>query len=226
MRINRYIARSGVTSRRKADELVNSGRVFVNGKKITELGQDIDPENDIVMVDGSVLELPEHKYYLLNKPTGYITTKEDPHAKKTIFDLLPDDPSLFAVGRLDKDSTGLLLVTNDGDFAQSLIHPTKKVEKEYLVMAKKEITDSDIQRMEAGIKLADGKTQPAKVKRISNNKIDIIITEGKNRQIRRMLTALQNEVKELTRIRVAGIKLDIKEGRYRTLKKEEIKKYV
>jgi 23S rRNA pseudouridine2605 synthase len=225
VRINRYIARSGICSRRKAEELIQSGAVFVNGKAVTTLATDIDTENDAVKVNRKLIKLPEYKYLMLAKPVGYTVTKDDFFAKHTIFELLPKDNSLFAVGRLDRDTSGLLLVTNDGDFAQNIIHPSKKIEKEYIVDTKYPITEEATKDLLKGVRLDDGNAKAKRVKELKSNILAIIIEEGRKRIVKRMILAVGNEVKALHRKRIGDIVLDIPIGQYRALTKKEIEKY-
>lgn len=225
MRLNRFLARSGVASRRKAEELILAGKVKVNGKVVKELSTDIS-DDDKVHLDNQQVTLPQLKYFLLNKPKGYTVTKEDKFAEKLVFDLLPEIPGLIAVGRLDKDTEGLLLITNDGEFAQNIIHPTNKIEKEYIVKTKTEIKDSDLTDLTSGVALEDG--MATAIKAIKNNPMEmvLVITEGRNRQVRRMIEATGNQVTELKRIRVGDIKLDVEPGEYRELTEEEVRDYV
>lgn len=226
MRINQFIARSGVTSRRKAEDLIKSGSVFVNGKKVTILATEVDLEKDAVIVSGEEIHLPKHKYYMLAKPVGYTVTRDDKYARHTIFDLLPEDSSLIAVGRLDRDTSGLLLVTNDGDFAQNIIHPSMKIEKEYIIDTKYPITEESIDDLLRGVNLEDGHARAKRVTKIKDNILDMIIEEGRKRIIKRMISAVGNEVKALQRNRIGNIILDIPIGKYRELTDREIKEYV
>lgn len=226
MRINRFIARTGVTSRRKAEEIIKAGSVTLNGVVVTELATELDPERDKVCVSGEEVFLPALKYYLLNKPKGYVTTKADPHVEKSVFELLPKDEALFAIGRLDKDTEGLLLFTNDGDFSQNIIHPSQKIEKEYFVKTKKPITHVQVQKLEEGVTLDDGPAIATRTERVGDKSLKVVITEGRNRQVRRMIEAINNEVTELKRIRIGHIFLDVEIGMYRALRNEEIEEYV
>jgi 23S rRNA pseudouridine2605 synthase len=226
MRINRYIARSGVTSRRKAEELIKLGKVCINNVPIKDLGTEVDPRNDVVLVSGKKVSLPAFKYYMLNKPAGYTTTKEDINARHIVFELLPKDSSLITVGRLDRDSTGLLLVTNDGDFAQNIIHPSKKIEKEYLVVTKRPMDDPQLKCLVTGVELDDGPARAVRAQRQNKNDYTIVILEGRKRIVRRMIKAVGNEVYALKRLRIGEIQLDVEAGRYRELTEKEIKPYV
>jgi len=226
MRINRFLARCGVTSRRKAEKLITNGEVQVNKKVITNLAYDVNPEKDKVEIRGKTINLPSLKYYALNKPKGYTTTRNDPYAKHTIFELLPPDNSIFSVGRLDKDTTGLLILTNDGVFAQKIIHPTNKIEKKYQVITKNQLTDNQINKLRNTIFLEDGPAQAIFVKKLRKNKLEISIEEGRNRIIKRMILSVGNEVKELHRTAIGNICLDLEVGQYRKLTSEEISNYV
>jgi 23S rRNA pseudouridine2605 synthase len=225
MRLNRYIARSGVTSRRKADELILSGKVFVNDKVSSELGKIVEP-GDRVVVNGEEISLSEKVYLAFNKPTGYATTKSDPHERHTIFDILPNDSSLFPVGRLDRDTSGLLIITNDGNFAQNIIHPSKKIEKEYIVRTKNEITDDQTESLQKGIELEDGFAKPKIVVKNNSRELMITIEMGKKRIVRRLVNAVGNEVSGLVRTRIGDIKLDIPVGQTRALTGKEVAQYV
>lgn len=226
MRINRFLARCGVSSRRKAEELIIKGSVFVNGAQITELNTNIDASKDQVTVNGKAVALPKLKYYLLNKPEGYTVTKNDKHAKKTVFELIPKDNSLFSVGRLDRDTTGLLIVTNDGVFAQNMIHPSKKIQKEYEVTLKTPITKEQITKLKSTLNLDDGPAKAVSVRKISDSQVLLVIEEGRNRIVRRMIKAVGNEVIRLNRARIGEITLDIPKGKYRELTDKEISDYV
>jgi 23S rRNA pseudouridine2605 synthase len=222
VRINRYLARSGVTSRRKSEELIVGGRVTVNGKIVTDLGFQINPEEDVVKLDGKVLQLPEFKYYLLNKPAGYTVTKFDKYAERTVFELLPRDDSLFAAGRLDRDTRGLIIITNDGDFGQKLVHPSTKIEKEYLVKTAKPVNKEDLEKLVSGVMLETKIAKANKAELYKDGRITITIEEGRNRIVRKMFAAIGHEVTDLQRIRIGKIHLgDVKEGSWRMLTPKE-----
>lgn len=220
MRLQKYIASCTSYSRRKAEALIEQGRVTVNGKPIKRQGVTINPNDDRVHLDGNLLEQnQETRYIMLNKPSGYVSTKHDPHAKKTVMDLVPY-PNLYPVGRLDKDTEGLLLLTNDGDFAYRVTHPKFEHEKEYKVVLHHPLSQEDIQTLEQGITLKDGKTAPCAIRSLKNNTTSYTITihEGKNRQIRRMFEEIQNHVIYLQRIRIGTLLLgDLKKGDYKQL---------
>ena len=213
MRINKFIANSGYCSRRNADLLLEQGKVFVNGKLATK-GIDIS-ENDEVLVEGKKIKLEEaKKYYLLNKPIGYSSTAKAQFQEKIVLDLIDSKERIYPVGRLDKDSFGLLLLTNDGDLAFRLTHPSHNVEKEYIVKVDKTLKESDLKKLSSGIML-EGK--------ITSNIVKVFLKEGRNRQIRKMFKTLDYNVISLERIAFGKIKLGkLKVGNYRELSKEEI----
>ena len=191
-KLHKYMASCGVASRRKSEALILEGVVEVNGEKITSLGHRIDPSKDIVKVKGKKIQLPEEKYYyMFFKPEGYLTTAYDPEGRPTIFDLLPElKGKVNPVGRLDRDTEGLLFLTNDGEFAFRLTHPKFEVKKTYRVIVQGELTPRAIRTLETGVKLEDGLTAPAKVsiveRRHRKTLVEITIHEGKKRQVRRM----------------------------------------
>lgn len=227
-RLNKYIASSGICSRRKADELIESGAVMVNGKKVTELGYCVE-QKDKVFVNGVMIHPVKHQYYRFYKPAGYITTSEDEKGRKTIYDLLPENlHHLRPVGRLDKDSTGLIILTNDGDLINELTHPSAKVPKLYRVSVNGKISQSDIDKMYQGIEIEPGKTAYAQVDVLEINKdstvMEILLFQGLNRQIRKMFEHLGYEVVSLKRIQHATLNLDgLKRGEFKPIKPQQIK---
>lgn len=227
-RLNKYIASSGICSRRKADELIESGAVLVNGKKVSELGYSVQPK-DKVFVNGKLIHPVKHEYYRFYKPAGYITTMDDEKGRKTIYDLLPESlHSLKPVGRLDKDSTGLLILTNDGDLINDLTHPSIKVPKLYRVSVNGKISQNDIDAMYKGIELEPGKIAYAQVDvlEIDNNTtiMEVLLYQGLNRQIRRMFENRGFEVISLKRIQHATLNLDgLKRGEFKPIKPRQIK---
>ena len=227
-RINKYIASSGLCSRRKADELIESGSVSVNGKTITELGY-IVSEKDKVFVNKKLIHPVKLQYYRFYKPAGYITTASDEKDRKTIYDILPESlHSLNPVGRLDKDSTGLLILTNDGDLANELTHPSVKVPKLYRVTIDGKITNDDIAKMSKGIEIESGKIAYAQVRVLEfDNKsttMEILLFQGLNRQIRKMFEFLGHSVISLKRTQHATLNLDgLKRGEYKPIKPQQIK---
>ena len=232
MRINKYIAESGVASRRGADELVKQGRVSVNGKKVSECGLDVNTDNDVVFVDGrKITPVRRYTYIMFNKPKGCITTSSDEFGRKTIYDYLEqfDGKGLFPVGRLDYDSEGLLLLTNDGALAQILTHPSYEVPKTYLVKIEGTLTEADLKKIRAGVKGADGtRYGPAKLTiREANEtftKLEITITEGKNREVRKIFEAVGKNVVFLCRRKIGELSLGgLTRGTARYLTEKEIK---
>jgi 23S rRNA pseudouridine2605 synthase len=228
IRLNKYIASSGFCSRRRADELIKNGKVFINGKIIENMGYQVDEVNDIVTIDGNKISLETKKVYImLNKPTGYITTNDEQLGRKCTNDLIKEDVRVFPIGRLDMNSEGLLLLTNDGEFSNNLMHPSKKIQKTYIVKLNKKITDEKIDLLEKGVDIGGYITQPAEIIKKSNNVIEITISEGKNRQIRRMCESVGLKVIKLRRIKIGTLELgNLSLGRYRYLSKKEIKKLI
>lgn len=215
MRINKYIASCTKVSRRKAEELVLTGKVKVNDEVARDLSTQIS-ESDKVYLNDKLITPQKFVYYALNKPVGYTTTTADPHAKKIITELVPKYPPVFPVGRLDKNTSGLILLTNDGDFAQKMTHPKYEKEKKYIVETDKALSEKSLDKLRNGIRLDDGITAPAEIKIIGNKKYSITIHEGKNRQIRRMIEAVDAKVISLKRIRIGDFELEnLKEGEYK-----------
>lgn len=229
MRVQKFLARAGVASRRGSEDLMTAGRVQVNGEAVTSLGAKVDPSCDVVTVDGRVVSLGDEPVYLvLNKPPGYVTTMDDPQGRATVAELLPPgQPALFPVGRLDRDTTGLLLFTTDGDLGFRLLHPSFHVEKSYLAEVDGRPAESDLERLRRGIELDDGLTKPAAVRLIEQREstavVEIVLSEGRKRQVKRMLSAIGNPVVALHRTRFGPIELgETAQGQTRTLTAEEI----
>lgn len=224
IRLNKYIAECGYCSRRKADELISMNKVSINGKIAGELGQKIDTEKDIVKIGNMILKKEETKVYLmLNKPAGYITTNNEQFGRMSTVDLIKEDLRVFPVGRLDKDTEGLLLFTNDGDFANYMMHPRHTIEKTYIVTTDSLITTDKIEKLKNGIDIGGYITKEAKVRKYSKNKLEIIISEGKNRQVRKMCEVVNINVLNLKRIKIGNLELGgLKSGEYRRLTKKEI----
>lgn len=224
MRLQKFLSAAGFCSRRHGEELILSGRVKVNGLVVKELGTKIDPQKDVVEADGVRIEAKNDLIYIaLNKPKGYVTTcsqKRD----KIVLDLIDIPARVYPVGRLDKDSTGLLLLTNDGRLHNILSHPSFDHEKEYEVVVSRPVAGEALDKMAAGIQLSEGRTRPARIKRISPDKFRIVLKEGRNRQIRRMVEKVGNRVRELKRIRISNISLGgLKDGCWRYLTGKEKK---
>lgn len=224
MRINKYIAHSGYTSRRKADELIFKGKVKLNGQTIKEPGIQVN-DNDLVEIDGKVLSIEKKFYIKLYKPIGFITSNFDPYNEKDLNDLVDIDKRFFAAGRLDKDSEGLLIITNDGEFTNNLIHPKFKLDKEYIVKVDSRLSKDQENEFENGLDIGNGeKTSDAKIEYLGNNIYKVIIHQGYNRQIRRMFKVLGKKVISLKRIKIGKISLsDLKEKEYRYFDSEELK---
>lgn len=206
-RLQKVLAALGWGSRRTCEELIADGRVSVNGE-IAELGRRVDTLVDVVAVDGVPIGArPDLVYYLLNKPRGVISTAHDPHGRPTVIDLVPQEPRVFPVGRLDAETEGLLLLTNDGELTHFLTHPSKGVEKEYLVLLRgnPRLSEGQLRKLRDGIELDDGPTAPAKVGQRSDSTVSITIHEGRNRQVRRMFEAIGHEVERLVRTRIGPL---------------------
>ena len=207
IRLQKFLSAAGVCSRRKGEEYITAGRVAVNGRIVTELGTRIDPEMDVVQVDGKPVESSQpHLYIALHKPQGYVTSCRHP-GEKIVIDLVDIPQRIYPIGRLDKDSTGLLLLTNDGRLHHRLSHPSFDHEKEYEVTTAQTITDGALRKLAEGLPLMGTKTRPAKVRRLSDQKFRIVLKEGRNRQIRRMVRKVGGQVDRLKRIRVGNVKL-------------------
>ncbi|WP_350344754.1 pseudouridine synthase [Proteinivorax tanatarense] len=228
-RLQKIMANYGIASRRKCEDIIKEGRVKVNGIKVTEMGVKVT-SNDKIEVDGRpIMKKPKLEYYLLNKPVGYVTTVDDPQDRKTVLDLIPIKQRVFPVGRLDIMTSGLLLITNDGQLTYKLTHPKFTVKKTYKVLIDKNIKDEEIKKLKNGINLEDGITAPAMAKRLKEGKsgceIELTIHEGKNRQVRRMINSLGYKVLKLERIKYGFLTLEgVKRGGYRELKAEEVTK--
>lgn len=230
MRLQKFLARAGAASRRRSEDLMTAGRVTVNGETITELGFKVDPKVDEVRVDGKPVILEDSPVYLmLYKPKGFLTTMDDPQGRPCVAQLAPIDeyPGLYPVGRLDKDTTGLLLFTTDGDVGQQLLHPTKHVDKRYVAHVEGTPTPEQIEMLEHGIELDDGLTAPAKVRLIGvrddgSSDLEIVIHEGRKRQVKRMCSAVHHPVIELHRSDFGPLSLvDVDEGSWRLLTDDE-----
>lgn len=207
IRLQKWLSETGACSRRQGEIYIREGRVRVNAKVVTTLGTKIDPDKDCVELDGNVLQhKPRRLYVALHKPKGYITSCRQA-GRKVVIDLIDLPERLYPVGRLDKDSTGLLLLTNDGRLHHHLAHPSFDHEKEYEVTVERPVTDSALRRMAQGLPILGSKTRPARVTRLSGRRFRIVLQEGRNRQIRRMVRKLGHRVISLKRIRVAHIRL-------------------
>lgn len=229
MRLNKFLAQAGVASRREADRMITEGRVTVNNTVVEELGIQIDPRMDAVRVDGRKIKKERQEFYLLlNKPTGYLVTLKDPFNRPTVLELLPKlKKRVFPVGRLDMDSEGLLLLTNNGELANRLMHPRYRIKKVYEVRTKGIPSHKSLQRLERGIHLDGKKTAPAVVTHLGsdpkNARIRIELTEGRKREVRRMFEAIGYSLFSLKRINYAGIAIGtLKKGQWRYLTPSEV----
>lgn len=240
VRLNKFIASSGFTARRKADELIEQGRVMVNSEVVISLGTKINPDLDTVKVDGELIKPPSEKkgkfiYVLLNKPAGYVTTTSDEKNRPTVLDLVKIHQRIYPVGRLDYDTEGLLLLTNDGELANRLMHPKYSILKTYIVKINKPIDEKSLKRLREGVRIkriegstAQIRTSKAKVgvvPKTDGRQLRISIHEGRNRQVRKMLEAVGCYVRKLRRIQYANLNLEgLRAGEWRYLGGEEIKK--
>ncbi len=233
-RLQKILAQANIASRRKSEEIIVSGRVKVNGVVVTELGFKVN-RSDKIEVDGKPIELAEHLYFLLNKPTGFVSTTSDEKNRKTVLDLLTEehrDIRLYPVGRLDFDTAGILLLTNDGEFTNLMTHPEHEIEKEYLARVEGIVIRKKIVQLRSGVYIDDDYLAvPKEVRLIELNKdqqstlISITLTEGRNKQVRKMMEAIGHPVKKLTRVRYDFLTLEgVERGAYRPLKVHEVKK--
>ena len=241
IRLQKYIADCGITSRRKAEELIKQGKIKVNGKVITELGTKINPKKDIVLYNNKEIKNKEkYVYILLNKPIGYVTTVKDQFNRDSVLDLVKVKERIVPVGRLDMYTSGALILTNDGDFVYKVTHPKHEIDKTYTVTIKGIVTNEEVEKLRKGVKIEEKQdlgnletyiTKPAKVKILkidkekNQSRLEIIIHEGKNRQVRKMCEAINHKVLALHRSEIAGIGVkDLELGKWRYLKDNEIKK--
>jgi 23S rRNA pseudouridine2605 synthase len=223
VRLNAYLARAGVASRRKADDLIKAGRVAVNGRP-GQLNTFVQ-QHDVVEVDGRRVEKQPLAYLLLNKPADTVTTASDPQGRKTVVDLIPPETRVVPVGRLDIDTTGALLLTNDGELAHRLAHPRYGVEKTYVVEVEGEPTNATLEQLQTGVELDDGATAPAKARRLTKNVLELTIHEGRNRQVKRMLEAVGHPVTRLHRSEYAGLDVEgLEPGEWRELTRAEVER--
>lgn len=232
MRLAQYLAHAGIASRRKAEILMAEGRVRLNGELVREPGTEVDPAKDRVEYNGQPVKLESKIYILLNKPAAYISSVSDPQGRKTVLDLLPDiDVRVYPVGRLDYDTEGLLLLTNDGYFANLMIHPRYKVEKTYTARVRGRLNKAELDQLKKGVKLDDGWTAPARVDILKSDAresiLKITIHEGRKRQVRRMCEAIGHQVIHLERSSFAFLTLKgVAPGHYRHLKNSEVKQLI
>lgn len=232
-RLQKVMAMAGVGSRRKCEELITAGRVTINGKLADQLGTRADPVKDEIRVDGKLITLPDRMYYiLLNKPVGYTSTNFDPYAKKTVVELVADiSANLHTIGRLDVDTEGLIILTNDGDLTFHLTHPSHEVSKTYVATVRGAIKEEELQQLREGVQLEDGVTAPADVKLLNispdgrRSVVELTIHEGKKRQVRRMLNSVGHRVEHLIRTKIADIRIgNLPAGAWRYLTDDEVKR--
>jgi 23S rRNA pseudouridine2605 synthase len=225
VKIAKYLAACGVTSRRKAEELVKQGLISVNGKRMNDVAKRIDPICDKITFRGSIMKPAAYAYYLLNKPLGYTSSTKDLHAKKLVTSLVPQKPAVWPVGRLDKDTQGLILMTNDGTLTQKLTHPKYEKKKEYEFSANYPLTGGEIKKITNGISLEDGFLKPDRFSQIGDNRYLITIHSGKKRVIRRLLEHIGKQIIELKRVKIDFLSLEgLETGKWRALDKKEIER--
>ncbi|MCH2414413.1 MAG: rRNA pseudouridine synthase [Acidimicrobiales bacterium] len=224
VRLQKVLARAGFGSRRTCDDLIAAGRVRVDGA-VAVLGRRVDAETALILVDGAPVGVrPGLVYYLLNKPVGVVTTADDPQGRPVVVGLVPDEPRVFPVGRLDLDTEGLLLLTNDGEIANRITHPSYGVEKEYVVHVEGSPTRSVLRQLREGVELEDGVTAPARVTPVEPNVLRLVIHEGRNRQVRRMCDAVGHPVIRLVRTRIGPLAdRSIRPGTWRHLETDELR---
>lgn len=224
MRLAKYLAHAGVASRRASEELIASGRVTIDGVTVRDPARDVDDSHDVAF-DGEPVKGAEPRVvYALHKPAGVVSTASDTHERRTVIDFVPRERRLYPVGRLDAESTGLILLTNDGDLANRLTHPRYEVPKTYRAsLAGPALTDRALKALREGVQLEDGMTAPAKVRRLTPHQLELTIYEGRNRQVRRMCEAIRRPVRQLVRIRFASLELgELRPGRARRLTTPEV----
>jgi 23S rRNA pseudouridine2605 synthase len=222
VRLAKFLAHGGVASRRKAEVIIGNGRVSVNGEVVRDPARDVG-EGDDVRVDGSPVGAEAREVWAVNKPAGVVSTAREPGSRPAVVSLVDSRARLYPVGRLDADSTGLLLLTNDGELANRLTHPRYEVPKAYLVRLRRPPAEADLRRLAGGVELDDGRTAPAEVRRVGEHEIEIVLREGRNRQVRRMAEAVGNEVVALRRVRFGPVELgSLAEGEARPLTAAEV----
>ena len=226
IRLNKYISECGVCSRRSADTLIQSGKVSVNGEVITDLGVKIDEISDTIAVDNKIIKKEDKLVYImLNKPKGYVTTSKEQFGRKSVLDLIDTNLRVYPIGRLDMYTEGLLLLTNDGNFANEMMHPKNKIEKTYIAKVNGNITNEKIEMLKRGVDIGGYVTKPAKVRKIlEKNELEIVISEGKNRQVRKMCNAVGLNVINLKRTKIGNLNLGkLKLGSYKYFDKNIFK---
>ena len=228
VRVQKYLSRAGVATRRQAERMIDAGRVSVNGRTIAEQGVRVVPGEDVVRLDDVVVEPVATRWIVLHKPPGTLSTRTDPHGGRTVYDVLPDwAKGLRYVGRLDRDTTGLLLMTNDGDAAARLAHPRLRVEREYVAVVRGTLTARSVRALKDGVELEDGLARPKRVRRIGSEggktTLSLVLTEGRKREVRRMLKAVGHPVESLQRVRFGPFELGgLPEGAWRDTRPAEM----
>lgn len=224
MRLAKFLAHSGVASRRAAETLIRDGRVTVAGEVVTDPARDVDAESGVV-VDGEPIAPEPLEVHALNKPAGVVSTARDTHGRPTVTELVPSSRRLYPVGRLDADTTGLLLLTNDGELANTLMHPRYEVPRTYRARVQGKPSDAALRNLREGVRLDDGPTAPAKVRRLRSDLIEITLHEGRNHLVKRMFEAVGHPVRELERIAFGSLRLgDLRPGRHRRLTAAEVER--
>jgi 23S rRNA pseudouridine2605 synthase len=224
VRLARYLAHCGVASRRRAEDLIAAGKVSVGGRKVTDPACDVD-ESSGVEVDGRPVTPEPREVWIVNKPAGVVATAREPGRRRAVVELVDSARRLYPVGRLDADSTGLILLTNDGELANRLTHPRYGVRRSYRVRLRKSAAESQVRRLRRGVELDDGRTAPAGVRKLSPRVLEVTIREGRNRQVRRMVEAVGNQVVDLTRVRFGSLQLGrLPEGQARRLTRAELRR--
>ncbi|ARU63142.1 pseudouridine synthase [Tumebacillus avium] len=228
-RLQKVLAQAGVASRRKCEEIITAGQVTVNGVVVTELGTKVDPDHDRIEVNGKGIHSEQKVYIMLNKPIGVVSTASDPQGRKTVVDVVGSEQRVYPVGRLDLDTSGLLLMTNDGELANGMMHPRHEIDKTYRAWVRGNVSAETAKQLAIGVELEDGPTAPAKIKIVESGKgetlLEITIHEGRNRQVRRMCEAVGHPVKSLHRTQVAFLKLGrLRYGEMRELTAQEVER--
>lgn len=223
IRLQKFLAQAGVASRRSSEELIVAGRVSINGRIATELGVRVQPSDD-VRVDGKRIRPAASQWYMLHKPRGYMSTRSDPQGRRTLYDLVPPPMRrLFYVGRLDFDSEGLVLLTNDGDTAHRLLHPRYRIDREYDVELEQQVDDAALEQLRRGVQLDDGRARARTVRRKGGRRVVLTLQEGRKREVRRMFAELGHNVLRLRRVRYGPIRLgDLPPGEWRALDEREL----
>ena len=224
MRLAKYLAHCGVASRRRAEELIAAGRVTVGGERVTDPAHDVDSDSGVA-IGGRPVRPEPHEVWMLHKPAGVVSTAKEPGSRRAVVELVGSKRRLYPVGRLDADSTGLILLTNDGELANRLTHPRYGVERTYRVRLRRPVTESQLRRLRRGVELDDGPTALARVRKVSPRVLELTIAEGRNRQVRRMVEGVGNQVTDLARIRFGPLTLgSLPQGKARRLRPPEVRR--